>query len=132
MKKLYKFHWDCGRHGDIHGLFVAEEEDVERAVGEIVYFGEALGKHPEIRGELDWDDLEVLSDDQKKIEWLVGLMGTTDISGSNPLDYIRINCAKCGYEICEDGAWSEHQIIDEEYYCKVYNKEDDECHHEVY
>lgn len=27
MKKLYSFYWDCGRMGNLEGLFIAEESE---------------------------------------------------------------------------------------------------------
>lgn len=88
MLKLYEFYWDCGRQGDLDGLFVADDADVQSAFGKSVYFGEVLGKHSEIYGMLEEHDLRVISDDQEKIEWLVNLLGSS-VSGFNPLDYIN-------------------------------------------
>lgn len=86
MKKLYSFYWDCGRAGGLQGLFVAEESEVNKIMGKEVYFGEVLGKYSEVYGTVDEGDIEVVSDDQEKIEWLVSILGT-DISGYNPLNY---------------------------------------------
>lgn len=127
MKRLYQFFWDCGRMGEVDGLFIAEESEVNSFIGKQVYFGEILGKHSEIYGTLDSDDLTVLSEDQEKIEWLEGIMQCETISGYNPLAYININCESCGTEIFEDGSWYEH-VKDEfgDYYCpKCYNKEEE-------
>ncbi len=88
MKKLYKFYWDCGRMGDVTGLFVAENTEVEAAIGKHLYFGEILGKHSDISGNLTADDLTVKSDDQDFIEKLVTVIGNTTISGYNPLNYL--------------------------------------------
>ena len=87
MLKLYSFHWDCGRSGDLDGLFVAEEDQVESAIGKRLYFGEVLGKHSEVGGILEASDLEEVSSEQDKITWLVDLLGTS-ISGFNPLEYL--------------------------------------------
>lgn len=84
---LYKFYWDCGRMGDLDGLFVAEPEEVEALYGKKIYFGEVLGKHSEIYGTFNPEDVTVISTDQKKIKWLVSVIGFTTISGFNPLDY---------------------------------------------
>lgn len=89
MKKLYEFCWDVRRGGTVEGLFIADEEDIKNNIGSDVYFGEILGKHSEIYGTLDEEDLTVLSEDQEKIEWLEGLMKGTTISGYNPLVYIE-------------------------------------------
>ncbi len=85
MLKLYSFHWDCGRSGDLDGLFVAEEDQVESAIGKRLYFGEVLGKHSDVEGILEASDLEEVSSEQDKITWLVDLLGTS-ISGFNPLE----------------------------------------------
>ena len=50
---LWKFHWDCGRAGDVEGLFIATEEEVENLIGSEVYFGEILGKHSEVYGTVE-------------------------------------------------------------------------------
>jgi len=86
--KLYEFFWDCGRMGDIDGIFVATEDEVKSAFGKEVYFGEVLGKHSEIYGVFQENDLRVLSEDQEKIQWLVDLMKGNNISGFNPLEYL--------------------------------------------
>ena len=88
MKKLYSFFWDCGRMGDVEGLFIAEESEVDSAIGSQVYFGEILGKHSEISGTLSSVDLKVISDEQDKIDWLLGIIGY-NVSGYNPLDYVQ-------------------------------------------
>ena len=88
MKKLYSFFWDCGRMGDVEGLFIAEESEVDSAIGSQVYFGEILGKHSEISGTLSSGDLRVISDEQDKIDWLLDIIGC-DVSGYNPLYYVQ-------------------------------------------
>lgn len=88
MKKLYSFYWDCGRSGGLSGLFIAEESEVQKILGKEVYFGEVLGKHSEIYGTVDIDDIEEVSSDTEKVEWLENLLGST-ISGYNPLDYFE-------------------------------------------
>lgn len=86
MKKLFKFHWDCGRMGDVEGVFVADDGDVEKAIGKRVYFGEILGKHSDIFGTLDAKDLTVVTDNQDFIEKAVRYgIGST---GHNPLHYL--------------------------------------------
>lgn len=86
MKKLYSFYWDCGRMGNLQGLFIAEESEVQKILGKEVYFGEVLGKHSEIYGTVDDNDIEIVSEDREKVEWLENLLGST-VSGYNPLDY---------------------------------------------
>ena len=86
MKKLYSFHWDCGREGDVYGIFVATEERIKRALGKVVSFGSALGKYSDIYGDLEEGDLKVLTDDQDFIEKFEKFVGKS--TGYNPLDYI--------------------------------------------
>lgn len=87
MKKLYNFFWDCGRAGDLKGLFIADEEEINKLIGKEIYFGEVLGKHSEIFGILERDEVEVKSDDQEFISKLIDVLGDGTISGFNPLDY---------------------------------------------
>lgn len=87
-KKLYKFYWDCGRMGNVEGLFVAYDYQIKNIIGKEIYFGEILGKHSEIGGVLNLNDLEVLSEDQEFIDKLIQIVGTMSISGYNPLLYM--------------------------------------------
>lgn len=86
MKKLYRFFWDCGRQGEVNGIFVAEEENIKESLGKEVYFGEILGKHSEICGELSEEDFEVLTDDQ---EFIKKFQEFGCASGYNPLSYLQ-------------------------------------------
>jgi len=88
MKAIYEFHWDCGSMGDVEGLFVADIEDVEKAIGREVYFGEILGKHSEVYGVLELNDLAMKTDDQDFIEKFESIMGEGFYSGHNPLHYL--------------------------------------------
>lgn len=85
---LVRFFWDCGRMGDVEGLFVTTEEALEKAYGKRVYFGEILGKHSEVYGTLDREDITLVTDDQDFITRIVDLLGS-DLSGYNPLDKIE-------------------------------------------
>lgn len=87
MKKLYQFHWDCGRMGFIDGLFIEESEKVEQLIssGFEVYFGEVLGKHSEIYGIIEESDIKEVTSDKKVIE----VFEKNEISsGYNPFNYI--------------------------------------------
>lgn len=90
MKNLYSFYWDCGRMGDLQGLFVATPEQVENAIGRQAYFGEVLGKHSEISGTVNEKDITLVSDDQEKVKWLLEVTGGFEtISGFSPLQYLE-------------------------------------------
>ena len=87
-KVLVRFHWDCGRMGDVEGIFVTTKEILERNYGKRVYFGEILGKHSEVYGTLERADITIESEDEVFIDQLVLILGT-HIGGHNPLDYIQ-------------------------------------------
>ena len=87
MKKLFRFYWDCGRMGELHGLFVEDDAVVRQYIGHDVYFGEVLGKHSEICGKLEEKDCVALTDDQDFIQKAIdfGLVPT----GFNPITTIE-------------------------------------------
>ena len=68
MKKLFKFYVDYGRHGDIEGVFVAEEAEVTAALGYTISFYEPWGKHSSAECTLEASQFTVLTDDQDFIE----------------------------------------------------------------
>ena len=89
MKVIAKFYWDCGRMGDMEGIFTCEKEDLENAYGKEVYFGEVLGKHSEVHGTLDESDIKILSDDQEFVDKFISILGYGTVSGYNPLEYMN-------------------------------------------
>jgi hypothetical protein len=88
MKLLVSFLWDVGRMGAVEGLFITTQEELDKAYGKQVYFGEILGKHSEVQGTLSPEDIKVKSDDQDFIAKLEELLGK-NISGYNPLQYLE-------------------------------------------
>ncbi len=87
MNKLWKFYWDCGRMGDLDGLFVATQEAIDKVIGNEIYFGEVLGKHSEIYGVLEDKDLTEIKINEEAIDEIVAAVGSDTISGYNPLAY---------------------------------------------
>ena len=85
---LYKFYWDCGRQGDVEGIFKAKRSFVESVIGNNVDFGDILGKHSDIYGNLDEEDLEITSEDP------IVVMNAPE-SGYNPLEYMQFECSIC-------------------------------------
>ena len=88
MKVIARFYWDCGRMGDVDGIFTCDKEVLEKSYGKDVYFGEILGKHSDVYGELNEEDITILSDDQEFIKKFEEILGAGTISGYNPLEYI--------------------------------------------
>lgn len=82
----YSFFWDCCRMGDVKGLFISTQKQVDKLLGKEIYFGEILGKHSEVSGTIDEGDITLVSSDQDKVNWLLELLGYT-VSGYNPFDY---------------------------------------------
>ena len=80
-QNVYSFYWDCGRQGEVEGVFKATQDEVDRAIGCSVYFGEILGKHSEVYGTIDDGEIELISDDPSVVI-------NYQESGYNPLDYI--------------------------------------------
>ena len=89
MKVLAKFYWNCGRSGDIDGIFIADKETVEDAYGKHIYLGEVLGTHSEVYGDIDQGDIKIVSEDQIVIEILLNIFPDGCIGGFNPLEYIQ-------------------------------------------
>ncbi len=88
MKNLYSFYWDCGRQGEVNGVFLATEEEVNNVIGKEIYFGEILGKHSEIYGKLEKNEIKIITDNQDFLKMAEDLK--IDLSsGFNPLAYIQ-------------------------------------------
>jgi len=87
MNKLYELRFDCGRMGELYGLFIEEEKKVKKIIGRRVYFGEVLGKYSEICGPINQNEIIERSDDQELIKTLLKVFGSKTISGYNPVVY---------------------------------------------
>lgn len=86
-KLLVQFYWGYGSMGDLEGLFITTEDELESWYGREAYFGEVLGKHSEIDGTLDEGDFTIKSDDQEFIDKIEELLGE-HLSGFYPGNYI--------------------------------------------
>lgn len=53
VEGVYRWSQGFGRSGYLTGVFVAREDEVASVVGRTVYWGEALGKHSDVKGELE-------------------------------------------------------------------------------
>lgn len=84
-KVIVEFNWDCGRQGNVESTFVCDAGKLEASFGKEVYFGEILGKHSEIYGTLDREDITIKSDDQEFIDKFEEIMGVGWYSGHNPI-----------------------------------------------
>jgi hypothetical protein len=68
-KGLYKTKINCGRQGTLTGLFVKEKVKVEELFKQDfeIYFGEVLGKHSEIYGKLEKEEIQFITDNPEVI-----------------------------------------------------------------
>lgn len=83
MDGLYKMIADCG-YGEVYGLFVANIDTMQYLITHDVgvYFGEVCGKHSEISGHLDTDDITLVTTDENVIK----VIQDNDLEmGYNPL-----------------------------------------------
>lgn len=80
MVKLWKFEWDsdCSFIG---GLFKATDEEVENLIGKSIYLGEADGKHSEVYGTVEREEISLVSADPTVVVAVPEF-------GYNPLKYI--------------------------------------------
>lgn len=91
MKKgIYRFNANCGRSGNLTGVFIATSEQVKELIKSKieVYFGEVLGKHSEICGSIEKKQVILLTDDSEAVT-LVEKYELT--SGFNPFNYEAVN-----------------------------------------
>ncbi len=84
--KLYKFYWDCNRQGVVSGVFLAEPKEVAEAIGKQIYFGEILGKHSEVYGDLEEDDCKALDVSDEFVKEFAKQFPNG--FGYNPLQYL--------------------------------------------
>lgn len=84
-KKLYKFNLDCGRQGNLQGLFVATPQEMNQLMGKSVSFGEVLGKHSYVEATMESKMFTMIEDDSDKVEWFEKVVRST---GHSPLDYL--------------------------------------------
>lgn len=100
---LWRFTFDYGRMGSLFGLFIATEEDIAQAIGKQVDFGEVLGKHSQVDGELEQGDFNKLDVTVEAVQEVSKHLGKT-WSGYNPLEYIQVftTCEQCQETMNED------------------------------
>lgn len=90
--RLYRFDLDCGRSGDVEGIFLATEREVEAAYGRTCNFGEILGKHSEVSCVLTAKHIKLLTTDPGFIAKARKYKLVP--SGHSPLQ--AITCDRCG------------------------------------
>lgn len=89
MNVLVKFFVNCGRMGNLEGVFITTKEKLLESIGKEMMFYEVLGKHSEIGGQLEEKEVSILSEDQEFISKLKSVFGSDTISGVNPIKNIE-------------------------------------------
>jgi helix-turn-helix protein len=88
---LYKFYLDFG-YGDISGLFLADQKEVDDIIDEYIYFGEVLGKHSQVEGFIRDKDITKIEIPSDVINILYNTFNKKTICGYNPIEYYVNNC----------------------------------------
>lgn len=79
---VYRYTEDFGRMGHLSGVFVADRSDVAVAMGKTAYLGEVLGKHSDVRAEISFDTVTLVTADEVIVEMFRSLKLST---GVNPI-----------------------------------------------
>jgi hypothetical protein len=94
---VYKLNVDLNRQGELKGLFIAKKNHVRLLLENKiqVYFGEVLGKHSEVYGSLEENDIIFVSDNEDVIDLIL----EHDLEhGFNPFEYTAINTDRDDFE----------------------------------
>ena len=107
--------FDCGRMGNLEGVFIADTEDVEYLVNSkiCVYFGEVLGKHSEISGCVAESEIKQITTDENVIK-IVEEYGLN--SGYNPFEYTL--CTSETEDVPDNGVDWDDCMVQEYIDCK--------------
>ena len=81
MKKLWKFEW-YSDYAFIGGIFKATDEEIQKLIGKNLYLGEVEGKHSEVYGVIESQDIELITDNPIIVE-------TIPVFGYNPFEFIE-------------------------------------------
>lgn len=81
MRKLWKFDWN-GCYALIGGIFKATDDEVESIIGKELYLGEVEGKHSDVYGTIERDEITLISDNPVVVE-------AVPTFGYDPVAYIR-------------------------------------------
>lgn len=118
--KLWKFSEDYGRMGDVEGLFIATEEEIDKfLVGKEISFGEILGKHSEISICFEKKDFKCLEVSESTVNELFIALGSRSIAGYNPFEHIYdyLQCVNCGFEGSFTDCWHDIRLLTANLYC---------------
>lgn len=110
-KGIYRLNFDCGRMGNLEGIFVEESERVKILVEEdiIVYFGEVLGKHSEVEGHVDSSEIKLITEDEDAVNTFIKFELET---GYNPFQYSILSFEMEGLDLSGDEDLTVSELVD--------------------
>lgn len=87
---VYKLNFSAGKQGDLEGLFTAKKSHVKWLIDSKieVYFGEVLGKHSEVYGNIEEKEIIFISDNPEVIKVIADFELE---NGHNPFYYTPLN-----------------------------------------
>lgn len=83
---LFRFYWDFGKLGALHGLFVATSAQVAKSYGKFVQFDKALGAQFDAAGVLEQKDISMVSSNPAFVAQIKATIGAS--FGHNPLRHL--------------------------------------------
>lgn len=81
---VYKFVASYGRMGTLSGVFISDQPTIDSIIGKTISFGDALGKHSDVRIEIEPKMIRLLTDDSDFVSKFKEFGLAT---GTNPLVY---------------------------------------------
>jgi hypothetical protein len=76
--KLIKYVEEMGRSSSLEGIFIVTDEEfktLEQLDGQDIYLGEVSGKHSEVTITFEFDNVEILSEEESEINIVERLIG---------------------------------------------------------
>lgn len=126
VEYLYQFNWYFRRGGHVEGLIVATEDEIDSLEGQYVYFGEIMGKHSEVYGNLKENDFTKLNVSTDAVAEVSKYLGSC-WSGYDPRDYIQYECCQCGHSYSENEC-NFHDVEDGKMCGYCHDNEEDEVY----
>lgn len=88
--EIYKFCWDCGKHGCVASVFLAKPSEILDLIGQTIDLGSIFGKHSDVSGIMESTDITKIECTARFANECLEVFGDT-ICGPNPFDNIYIS-----------------------------------------
>lgn len=97
VESLFRMDFKCGRQGNLESIFISTKEIVNYLIENKlqVYFGEVLGKHSEVFGDFEPNEITFITSDENVIK-VIKDYGLTN--GIDPTEQPLIECYDELYE----------------------------------